>query len=155
MVDIPANTTTLRHAAKSIVTALILGLLSPFLHLPEANAAPAALSEFSSLIDQPSGLVLKAGSSGGDAEAAKAAPAQEACESKGNRWDPQTARCIKILKKSPVTSGGAGGGSEAQSACESKGHQWNFQTGRCIKKLKKVSPVTSGGVGGGGALWRS
>jgi hypothetical protein len=58
-----------------------------------------------------------------------------ACESKGNRWDSERGRCIKILKKrtlpsaeqapeqtQPNTSGGVGGGcppgySEYQGRC--------------------------------------
>jgi hypothetical protein len=41
--------------------AYVVLLISPFLNVLDANAAPAVLSEFSSLTDQSSGLVLKAG----------------------------------------------------------------------------------------------
>jgi hypothetical protein len=78
-----------------------------------------------------------------------------ACESKGNKWDYETRRCIKVIKKSPATSGGAGGGEPpltsggvgewTQDTCEriSGGH-YQPETGAC------TFGHSYGGGGGGG-----
>jgi len=68
---------------------------------------------------------------GGDAEAAKATPQQVACESNGHRWNPETGRCIKVLRKrnlpqAPVTSGGVGGGD-----CY-PGYTYDARRGGCV-----------------------
>jgi hypothetical protein len=98
---------------KSIVTALALGFLAL-----AVSVLPLTTASAQPLADR-----------------------QVACESKGNKWNSETGRCIKSLKKAPPsTSGGIGGGSDAQFACESKSHQWNSEAGRCIKSLKGCPP---------------
>jgi hypothetical protein len=130
MVDIPANTATLSHAAKSIVTALTLGLL-PFLHLAEANAAPAVL--VSSPFDQSSGLVLKAAPTCPEGYLERRTPYGTRCIKTYPGYCPSgqynsEGRCIKSIRK--VT---------AQEACENKGPKYRYdpQTGGCIKQIGK------------------